>query len=76
MGTVKLVGFLIFGRSWWGPFLLVAALVLLTLLLAAKADLTLGLAFVLLISLALAGPERLPASGWTDLARWCARLGP
>jgi hypothetical protein len=46
---ITVLGFLIFGRSWWGPYLLVAAAVLLTLLLAANAYLVLGFAFTLLV---------------------------
>jgi hypothetical protein len=44
-----LLGFLIFGRSWWGSFLAVGLVVLLALLLASNAYLALGLAFALLL---------------------------
>jgi hypothetical protein len=50
---ITLLGFLIFGRSWWGSFLVIGSLVLLTLLLAPDAYITLGLAFVLLLLAAL-----------------------
>lgn len=40
---------LIFGRSWWGLFLVIGAVVLLTLLLAPDAYLAIGFAFALLL---------------------------
>jgi hypothetical protein len=46
---ITVLGFLVFGRSWWGPLLLVAAGVLLTLLLAANAYVVLGFVFTLLV---------------------------
>jgi hypothetical protein len=46
---ITLLGFLIFGRSWWGSFLVIASVVLLTLLLAPDAYIALGLAFALLL---------------------------
>lgn len=50
---ITLVGFLIIGRHWWGPLLIVASLVLLTLLLAPEAYIAIGLAFALLLLAAL-----------------------
>jgi hypothetical protein len=46
---ITLLGFLIFGQSWWGSFLVIASVVLLTLLLAPDAYIALGLAFALLL---------------------------
>jgi hypothetical protein len=51
---IAVLGFLVFGRRWWGSFLLVAAGTLLTLLLAGNAYLVLGIVFTLLIVTALA----------------------
>jgi hypothetical protein len=47
---ITVLGFLIFGRDWWGPLLIIASLVLLTLLLAPEAYIAIGLAFVLLLA--------------------------
>ncbi|MGN6696632.1 MAG: hypothetical protein ACTHMR_00610 [Thermomicrobiales bacterium] len=44
---ITTLGFLTFGRSWWGSFLIIGSLVLLTLLLAPDAYIALGLAFAL-----------------------------
>lgn len=46
---ITVLGFLIFGRSWWGSFLVIASVVLLTLLLAPDAYIAIGLAFALLL---------------------------
>jgi hypothetical protein len=46
---IPVLGFLIFGRSWWGSLLVIASIVLLTLLLAPEAYTAIGLAFVLLL---------------------------
>lgn len=48
MGIVVL-GFLIFGRDWWGTLLVIGSIVLLTLLLAPDAYIAIGLAFTLLL---------------------------
>jgi hypothetical protein len=50
---IIVLGFLIFGRSWWGPLLIIASIVLLTLLLAPEAYVAIGLAFFLIILAAL-----------------------
>ena len=50
---IILLGFLIFGRSWWGPLLVIGPVVLLTLLLAPEAYTAIGLAFSLLFLAAL-----------------------
>ena len=50
---ITVLGFLIFGRSWWGPFLIIGSVVLLTLLLASEAYIAIGLTFVLLLFAAL-----------------------
>jgi hypothetical protein len=42
-------GFLAFGRSWWGSFLVIGSVVLLTQLLAPEAYIAIGLAFALLL---------------------------
>ena len=46
---ITALGFLAFGRSWWGFSLVIGAVVLLTLLLAPDAYIALGLAFALLL---------------------------
>jgi hypothetical protein len=48
------LGFLIFGRSRWGSFLVIGSVVLLALLLAPDAYIALGFAFALLLLVALA----------------------
>jgi hypothetical protein len=50
---IIVLGLLIFGRSWWGPFLLIGSIVLLTLLLTPDAYIYIGLAFALLLLTAL-----------------------
>jgi len=50
---IPLLGFLVFGRSWWGSLLVIVSLVLLTLLLAPEAYTAIGLAFALLLLAAL-----------------------
>ena len=50
---IIVLGFLIDGRSWWGPLLIIASIVLLTLLLAPEAYVAIGLAFALLLLAAL-----------------------
>jgi hypothetical protein len=47
------LGFLIFGRNWWGSLLVIGSVVLLTLLLAPDAYVAFGLAFALLLLTAL-----------------------
>jgi hypothetical protein len=51
---ITVLGFLIFGPKWWGPFLLIAAAVLLTLLLASNAYVVIGLGFTLLLGILIA----------------------
>jgi hypothetical protein len=51
---IIVLGFLSFGRSWWGSLLVIASAVLLTLLLASDAYIAIGLAFILLLLAALA----------------------
>jgi len=51
---IPVLGFLIFGRSFWGSFLIIASVVLLTLLLAPEAYTAIGLAFAVLLLAALA----------------------
>jgi len=46
---VTMLGFLIFGRSWWGSLLVIGSVVLLTLLLAPDAYIAIGFAFALLL---------------------------
>ncbi len=50
---ITVLGFLIFGRSWWGSFLIIGSVVLLTLLLAPNAYIAIGVAFSLLLLAAL-----------------------
>ena len=51
---ITVLGFLIFDRSWWGPFLVIASVVLLILLLAPEATIAIGLAFAVILLAALA----------------------
>jgi len=51
---IPVLGFLIFGRSFWGTFLIIASVVLLTLLLAPEATTAIGLAFAVLLLIGLA----------------------
>jgi hypothetical protein len=57
---IPVLGFLVFGRSWWGPMLVIGSVVLLTLLLAPEAYMAIGFAFVLILITALGvrGHER------------------
>jgi hypothetical protein len=50
---ITLLGFLVFGRSWWAPLLIIGSVVLLTLLLAPEAYVTIGLTFAVLLLAAL-----------------------
>lgn len=49
---IVVLGFLFFGRDWWGFLMIVASAVLLTLLLAPEAFTAIGLAFVLIVLVA------------------------
>lgn len=51
---IPVLGFLFFGRNWWGFLLVIGSVVLLTLLLAPDAYIAIGFAFVLLLLAALA----------------------
>lgn len=46
---ITMLGFLIFGRSWWGSFLIIGSVVMLTLLLAPEAYIAIGLTFGVLL---------------------------
>jgi len=46
---IPVLGFLAFGRDWWGSLLVIGSLVLLALLLAPEAYTAIGLAFTLLL---------------------------
>lgn len=50
---ITVLGFLIFGRSWWGPFLIIGSFVMLTLLLTPEAYTAIGLTFAVIILAAL-----------------------
>ena len=50
---ISILGFLTFGRGWWGPLLVIGSVVMLTLLLAPEAYIAIGLAFTLLLLAAL-----------------------
>ena len=50
---ITVLGFLIFGRDWWGSLLIIGAFVMLTLLLTPDAYIAIGFAFVLLLVAAL-----------------------
>jgi hypothetical protein len=51
---IPVLGFLVFGRSFWGSFLVIASVVLLTLLLAPEAATAIGLTFAVLLLAGLA----------------------
>ncbi len=46
---IPILGFLMFGRYWWGTLLVIASLVMLTVLLAPEAYSAIGLAFALVL---------------------------
>lgn len=46
---ISILGFLIFGKNWWGSFLIIVSIVMLTLLLAPEAYISIGHAFFLLV---------------------------
>jgi hypothetical protein len=50
---ISILGFLIFGRSWWGLLIITGSVVMLTLLLAPEAFTAIGLAFFLVLLVAL-----------------------
>lgn len=50
---ITVLGFLIFGRDWWGSLLVIGSIVLLTLLLAPEAYVAIGLAFFMILLLVL-----------------------
>ncbi len=50
---ITVLGFLIYGRSWWGPIFVIGSIVMLILLLAPEAYIAIGLAFALLLLAAL-----------------------
>jgi hypothetical protein len=50
---ITVLGFLVFGRSWWGPILMIGSVVMLTLLLAPDAYIAIGLTLALLLLAAL-----------------------
>jgi len=50
---IPVLGFLAFGRNWWGSLLIIVSIVLLTLLLATEAYTAIGLTFALLLLAAL-----------------------
>ena len=65
---ISVLGFLIFGRSWWGSLLVIGSVVMLTLLLALDAYIAIGLAFTLLHMAALGAMIAVRASGGAVLA--------
>lgn len=50
---ITILGFLFFGRSWWGAYLIIGSVVMLTLLLAPDAYIVIGLVFALILLAAL-----------------------
>ena len=50
---ITVLGFLIYGRAWWGPLLVIGSVVMLTLLLAPDAYIAIGLAFAVILLAAL-----------------------
>jgi hypothetical protein len=46
---IIVLGFLIFGKSWWGSLLVIGSIVMLTLLIAPDAYIAIGLAFAVLL---------------------------
>lgn len=73
---ITVLGFLMFGRSWWGSFLIIGSVVMLTLLLAPEAYIAIGLAFTLLL-LATLGATIADRSRTVDgrYIGWLRRLG-
>lgn len=65
---ISVLGFLIFGRSWWGALLVIGSVVMLTLLLAADAYIISGVAFALPL-LATVGAVIVERSGTVSSAR-------
>ena len=63
---IVVLGFLIYGRSWWGPLLVIGSLVMLTLLLAPEAYIAIGLAFALLLLAALGAMVAGRSRGWQN----------
>ena len=64
---ISTLGFLSFGRNWWGAFLVIGSIVLLTLLLAPDAYIALGLAFIVLFAV-FAGATAVARAGTLDSA--------
>jgi hypothetical protein len=50
---ITILGFLVFGRNWWGSFLIIGSIVMLILLLAPEAYTAIGLTFAVLLFAAL-----------------------
>lgn len=50
---ISILGFLIFGKNWWGSLLIIGSVVLLTILLAPDAYIAIGLGFDILLLVAL-----------------------
>lgn len=46
---IAMLGFLVFSRNWWGPFLINGSVVLLTLVLAPDAYIAIGITFALIL---------------------------
>jgi hypothetical protein len=66
---IPVLGFLIYGRSWWVPLLVVGSLVMLTLLLAPEAYIALGLEFAVLLLAALGAAVAMRSTAANDAAR-------
>jgi hypothetical protein len=66
---ISILGFLFFGRNWWGSLLVIGSLVLLTLLLAQEAYVAIGLAFALLLLAALVAMVAARSNILDDAAR-------
>lgn len=65
---IVVLGFLIYGRRWWGALLAIGSIVMLTLLLAPEAYVAIGLAFVLVLLMALGAMIAARASIWGNVA--------
>jgi hypothetical protein len=73
---ITVLGFLIYGRRWWGSFLVIGSLVMLTLLLAPEAYTVIGLAFAVLLLAALGATVASRSRAADDAARRLAAPTP
>jgi hypothetical protein len=67
---ISILGFLIFGRDWWGSLLVIGSVVMLTLLLAPDAYVAIGIAFALLLLATLGAMVATRSSAQDGATRW------